>query len=322
MIDKKVKVLYIAGSGRSGSTILGKILGQVDGFFFAGELCKIWRYGLMENRFCGCGVPFKDCSFWNDIIHEAFGGLNKIDGRQIYELRQKSAYMRHIPLLFLPGGKLLLTSTLNKFSDILKKLYQAIQSHTNCRVIVDCSKTAPYGHVLQSINSIDLYVVHMIRDPRGVAFAKLEKKLYQRGDGKPIYAGQSGIFRSSVYWDIQNYATEIFWEQYKDRYLRIYYEDFASNTKETVFKIVDMVKEKMSGLRFVSHQNVFLDKNTHTAAGNPVRFNSGVVEIKPDLVWTKEMANNKQILTKLFTWPLFHKYRYHRLCHKSESLRV
>jgi hypothetical protein len=41
MANDKIKVLYIAGWGRSGSTILGNILGQVAGFF---DECKTIRW--------------------------------------------------------------------------------------------------------------------------------------------------------------------------------------------------------------------------------------------------------------------------------------
>ena len=37
------KVLYIAGSGRSCTTLLGHILGQVPGFCFIGEAMYAWR---------------------------------------------------------------------------------------------------------------------------------------------------------------------------------------------------------------------------------------------------------------------------------------
>lgn len=46
----EVKVLYIAGWGRSGSTILDNVLGQVEGFFSGGELSYLWERGLSENR--------------------------------------------------------------------------------------------------------------------------------------------------------------------------------------------------------------------------------------------------------------------------------
>ena len=42
------RVLYILGWGRSGSTVLGNILGEVDGFFCAGELHYLWERRLSD----------------------------------------------------------------------------------------------------------------------------------------------------------------------------------------------------------------------------------------------------------------------------------
>jgi len=310
MPSKKVKVLYIAGSGRSGSTILGRILGQYKGFFFAGELCKIWRYGLMENRVCGCGLPFKDCAFWKKIMYMAFGDQENIDGHEIYNLRQKSAYMRHIPRMLVSGNKSLHDSNFNKFADVLQKLYHAIQAHTGCRVIVDCSKTAPYGYVLESLRSIDLYILHLVRDPRGVAYAKLQKYLYQPGDGNSVYAGQAGVMKSSVIWNVQNYAVEAFWKKHKDCYLRIHYENFATDPVATLTPIIEMMNEDTSSLPFIGKHRVTLDEKTHTAAGNPVRFNAGTVDIKLDQTWQENMSSKNKRLIKLATFPLFKKYGY------------
>jgi hypothetical protein len=66
--DSGIRILYIAGAGRSGSTLLANILGQVEGFFTAGELISIWERGLIQDRFCGCGVPFHDCEVWTGIL--------------------------------------------------------------------------------------------------------------------------------------------------------------------------------------------------------------------------------------------------------------
>jgi hypothetical protein len=312
MSDSRIKILYIAGSGRCGSTILGRVLGQIDGFFFAGEMCKIWRYGLIENRLCGCGRPFNECGFWQDVMHDTFGDMEKVDGREIYDLRRKSAYSRHIPLFLIPGGKSLISGKLVKFQNILERLYSAIQSHTNCRVIVDCSKTAPYGYVLGDIKSIDLHVVHIVRDPRGVGFSRLEKRLYQPDEGKAIYTGSTGIVRNAMTWNIQNFAAEAFWERYTNRYMRIHYEEFASNSRAVVSKIVEMLKEKVNTLPFTGDNTVKLDEKYHTAAGNPVRFNHGKVKIEQDLEWMTKLSRKNQLITKLVTWPMFLKYGYQR----------
>ena len=49
MNDEKVKVLFIAGNGRSGSTLLHNILGQRAGFGALGERREIWVRGARKN---------------------------------------------------------------------------------------------------------------------------------------------------------------------------------------------------------------------------------------------------------------------------------
>jgi hypothetical protein len=56
---RPVRVLYIGGLGRSGSTLLDRMIGQLPGFFSAGEIREVWQQGLRENRPCGCGTPFR-----------------------------------------------------------------------------------------------------------------------------------------------------------------------------------------------------------------------------------------------------------------------
>ena len=48
MNDNPVKVLLLAGSGRSGSTVLANLLGSVEGAFSGGELRYLWERGLRE----------------------------------------------------------------------------------------------------------------------------------------------------------------------------------------------------------------------------------------------------------------------------------
>ncbi len=312
MENKKLKVLYIAGSGRSGSTILSNILGQLSGFYFAGEMCKIWRYGLIENRVCGCGKPLKECGFWIDIFNFAYDGFQNISGKHIYKLRQKSAFMRHIPLMMLTDGKKFFSNeNVREFSGTLEKLYLAIQEKTRCNVIVDCSKTAPYGKILDKIEGIDMYIVHLIRDPRGVAFSKLEKRLYQPEIGKTVYTGQAGIVKSSLYWDIQNAAVEGFWGDTNRRYIRVKYEDFAASPTGTIQKIAEKVCGEKVEINFINDQKVMLEKKFHTAAGNPVRFNYGNVEIIHDVEWKLKLNRIRQYIVKLITLPYFTKYDYH-----------
>ena len=68
-----VEVLYIIGTGRSGSTLLANMLGSTEGMFSAGELRFIWDRGFAEDRRCGCSLRFAACPTWSGIVDRAFG---------------------------------------------------------------------------------------------------------------------------------------------------------------------------------------------------------------------------------------------------------
>ena len=52
MPPQTLKVLFIAGTSRSGSTLLGQLLGQIDGFIHIGELRQLWKKGFGQNSPC------------------------------------------------------------------------------------------------------------------------------------------------------------------------------------------------------------------------------------------------------------------------------
>src|SRR5580704_13221060 len=78
-----VKVLFLAGKGRSGGTLLASLLGQLPGFFNIGELNRLWDWGLVSNFRCGCGRPVQECPTWHAILEEAD---HLLDGRDIAPL--------------------------------------------------------------------------------------------------------------------------------------------------------------------------------------------------------------------------------------------
>ena len=161
----KTKVLYIAGLGRSGSTILANSLGQIDGFFSAGELCFLWKHNFIENRLCGCGEPFYECPVWTEVVERAFGGLDGVDAPEMIQLQMANARTRHIPLMLTERGSRVLAGRMEEFLNNTARLYESIASVTGSRVIVDSSKEPSYGYALSMIPGIDFRVLHLIRDP-------------------------------------------------------------------------------------------------------------------------------------------------------------
>jgi hypothetical protein len=305
-LSDRIKVLYIAGWGRSGSTMLGNILGQVEGFVHVGEIRHIWEHGLIRNRLCGCGVPLKRCEFWRAVLDEAFGARDRVDPKEMIRLRENGTRTQHIPFMYVPGGDKLLKSRLRNFLTNLEALYRAVVDVTRCRVIVDSSKNPAYGHALGMIPTFDLYVLHLVRDPRAVAYSWLRRKLL-REDGK--YMVPITPIASSIKWNLWNIGTGALRRRSAVGYSRLRYEDFVAKPQEALQSVLDLVQEKVSVPPFVTRESIDVGVS-HTAWGNPNRLDTGVITLRSDDEWKVGMKRKSKCLVVSATLPLLWRYGY------------
>lgn len=308
MSEDKVKVLYIAGFGRSGSTILGNVLGEIEGFFHGGEFNFIWERNVIENRLCGCGAPFDECEVWGSVLKRAFGGIDEADAREMVRLQTSGTRTRHIPLMFSTIGRRILVPRLGKFMSRLQKLYGAVQETTGSQVIVDSSKLPAYGYVLGRTPGLDLYVVHLVRDPRAVAYSWLRKKP-QPDTNRLSYMLRMNIVKSSLLWAAWNASCEALWRGSSTRYMRLRYEDFVEDPQRALTDILGMLHEDTRRLTFLDGRVVELGVS-HTVSGNPNRFQTGTVRLRPDDEWTSRMKLRNKMLVTLLTLPLLLRYEY------------
>jgi hypothetical protein len=296
------KVLYIAGWGRSGSTILDNVLGQVDGFFSAGELLFLWRRGLVEGRLCGCGLPVCECDVWTRVLDRAFP--DGIDPHELLRLESRGARTRHLPL-YLAGGR----PGGSEYRRKLGALYRAIQSETGCQVIVDSSKSPAYGRVLASVEGLDVRVVQLVRDPRAVAYSWVRRKL-QRDDPRRVRSMRShSPAMSSLYWNLLNESTRRMWQGEAGKHLLVRYEDFVARPQETVDEIVRFAGLQPMVLPWVGAGELALDR-THTVSGNPSRFDHGTVALRADVEWQSAMRTRDRRIVDVITGPVRGRYGY------------
>ena len=305
---RRVKVIYIAGWGRSGTTIVDRILGQVPGFFSMGEMRYLWDRNLLENRLCGCGEKFSDCRLWQGVMQEAFGGMEGVNAAEMLRLREACSRTRHVPLMITAPGRRFLKPRMEKYLAALEKLYHAIPATTGARVVVDSSKFPTYAMALQMIPSMDLYMVHMVRDPRAVAHSWLRRKL-QPDTGKLEPMKEHGKLFSSVIWNSWNWMTDLVWGGSPDHYLLLRYEDFVRQPRRSVARITALVGEPGATLPFRDETTAELGIN-HTVSGNPNRFQTGPVPIRADDEWRSKMKPRDKLFVHSLTWPWMLKYGY------------
>ena len=307
MDSGRTKVLYVVGLGRSGSTILSNSLGQIGDCFSAGELNFIWRHNVVENRLCGCGRPFRECPVWTRVMEEAFGGMDGVDAREMMRLQASGARTRHIPLMLTARGDRVLKERLEKLLINYRRLYEAIGSVTGSRVIVDSSKEPAHGYAMSLVPGVDFRVVHLIRDPRAAAYSWLKKKPQPDTDAREHMVRFSPA-KSSALWDSWNASAEGLWRRTPERYLRLRYEDFVADPRASLERIVELVGVAAE-LPLAGEREVRLGVS-HTVSGNPNRFETGAVELRPDHEWISEMSPRDKALVTALTLPLLPRYDY------------
>jgi len=315
MTTTRTTILFIAGSGRSCTTFLGHILGQIKGFCFVGEALHAWRVG--GDRICGCGVPLEDCDFWTTVRRKAGGGL--LPPPSEFFALGRLARWRHLPLTFFPGRERRLESRYGQHWKGGERLYEMTAAVSGADVIVDSSKSVPYGRMLDLLPGLDVRVVHLVRDARAVAHSWTRAK--PAPDRARQYMDQRAPLRSALNWNITNAGAELFCRR-PGRYLRLRYEDFAERPRDSVERILRLVSprsalpsEEPAGTRgpfelpFVDERTVELG-STHSIKGNPDRLKTGPVEIRLDARWETEMTPRNRRLVTALTWPLLTRYGY------------
>ncbi len=305
-------VLYIAGTGRSGSTVLANILGEVDGVFTAGEVRYLWQRGLREGRLCGCGVPVRECPVWGDVLTRTgqLDDAGRIDG--IVSMLKRTGRIRNLPAILAghvrPGIDPARSPANTADRAALAGVYATLAEVTGSRVIVDSSKLPAYANVLAATPGIDLRVVHLIRDPRGAAFSWSSRKALADGAERATME-QIGPAKSAMLWDVWNMAGGLLFRGGPDRYLRLRYEDFVADPPGAVRRILAMVGMEDAVLPFVGPAEARTTTN-HSVAGNPDRLRSGLITLRPDDRWRSAMAQRDRRLVGVLTSPLLLRYGY------------
>jgi hypothetical protein len=299
-----VKVVFIAGYGRSGSTLLDRMLGQVDGFCSVGELRHVLREGYVENRLCGCGIPFGSCPFWRRVTSEAFGELDRFDAWELLGTKERIDRWWRLPQLASGLGSAARRADLARYRDALRRLYAAIAAVAGADVIVDSSKDVSHGYVLRGIGEpVEPYVVHLVRDSRAVAHSWRRRK-FNPGSGGNME--RYGLLRTSAEWTAINGLTALH-RRLGSRYALLRYRDLAAEPRAAVRTVLELVGEGNRPLPFTSSDTIVLGEE-HTAAGNPMRFQRGELTVRPDERWRDSMPAPARALVTALTLPSLSRY--------------
>ena len=299
-----MRVLYLAGLGRNGSTIVSNVLATSPGLFAVGEIRSIWSHGFARGALCGCGVPVPDCPIWSEIASEYLDGVNEGRARDLAALHGRLVKLRNLRALSAGEAPNGLEDELARYVELLTQLYKGIHAVTGCRVIVDSSKAPSYGAVLAMLDGIDFRTIHQVRDARASAHSWTRERAHTDLEGAMM--PQYPPWKTAALWSSWNLGSE---RLRSTPYLRIRYEDFAADPRPVVRRMLDFAGVEDVDAEWTGDRSVAITGH-HMIHGNPSRGKTGSIELRPDTAWIDSFPRSTEALITPLVLPLQLRYGY------------
>ncbi len=306
---QKIPVLFIGSVPRSGSTIISDLMNENPHMINIGELVHLWERGVIENNLCGCGDRFNECEFWSQVGKTAFGGWEHISGERMRKLQLRADRTRHIPSLLVPQISQFLNANTVQYGAVISRILRAVIEISGKPIVVDTSKHVSTALLLRRIPDVDVRIVHIVRDPRGVAHSW--SKIIDRpevGDEDrkmatlhPSRIGMRWLWFNWAFSNMDRLGVPV---------STIRYEDFVAHPSETLDQIFTFAGLDESATAILDTDEPVVLEPGHSVAGNPRRLDRRPVNIRADEAWRDGLdPKMKDIVTKI-TRPMLDRYQY------------
>lgn len=304
-----LRVLYVGGMGRSGSTLTDLMLDRLPGHLAVGELFYLWRNGLQHDGLCACGQPFSRCEFWSAVGDSSFGGWANISPARVRRLQAEVDTTSRVPLLLSPRRPAAFASALAEYGELLTALYRGILDVSGAQVVVDSSKRPSLAYVLRGLPDIDLTVAHVLRDPRGVAYSFNKHVPLPTGAALAAEMPRSGALTVGRRWNTVNGLISMLGRLGVPT-VRIRYEDLIVAPERELRRVAaaENLAEALD-FSFLTGGGMTVP-STHVVAGGRIRLVDGVLPIHLDEAWRREMPARERRLVTATTTPARIAYGY------------
>ncbi len=310
------RVLFIGGLGRSGTTLIEKLVNEAPETFAVGETVHLWERGVRDQERCGCAERFAECSHWPEVGRLAFGGWDALNLRRAIDLRWSVDRSRRLPqIMAVHRGRTSLQADQLEYLDFMRKVLLASAEHSGADVLLDSSKHLSTAALLALDPELDVRVLHVVRDPRGVAYSwtKAVERPETDGEMMPTYRPS----RTALRWVTDNRGFDALAKAGVPT-LQLRYEDFLADPVASLQAIGELAGIESladpTGLSFLDTSNdpvtAKLSTPMHSVAGNPLRFGADDITLRLDDAWRTKLDPKARKTVTRITRPALSRYGY------------
>ena len=311
MTLKKQKLVYLAAASHSGSTMTAMLLGAHPDLCSVGEL-KAINLGDQSSYLCSCKTLVSNCGFWQGVTQKMVDkGHDFCISDAGTDIRtDATTYMRRLlrPLVRGPFIEWVRDTLLSCSPVWRKKLpylqkrnadyARSIAEQAGVDTVVDSSKIGIRLKYLLKNPELDVKVIWVVRDGRGVSLAYKNPSEFADAKDPKLRGGGAGTTQEhnrdievgAREWIRCNQETEsVLATMPKDKWMQVHYEDLCNNVEETLDALFEFIGVDSTKKR--------LDFKTveHHVVGNGMRLDDSEV-IQLDDRW-KTLLNQDELAT-------------------------
>lgn len=295
-----VPVLFINSAAYSGSTLLTRLLNLHPRVATVGELAGyVGKTGRPKQRMCSCGRSMTACPFWNrlaGLLEEQGVRFDPEDfgtGFRLFPYRRR--VLNALATGCIGSNRLeeLRRKTLGLISSYERQIREVVRTNEQyirsiCRlrgadVFLDASKYADRAKHLSLSRGLDLRIVHLTRDSRGVVNS------YRRHLRIPVAAG-------ALKWTFSQVKSESLRRRFPSSFLRLRYEDLCADPLGAVNRVL-----AFAGLDPLEDLDPARGPGNHIL-GNRMRLVNRL-EIRQDIGWRRDLSPSQVGLVTAITSP-------------------
>jgi hypothetical protein len=310
--DPESQLVYICGSGHSGSTLLDMMLGGHQQISSLGE---IHRFYLSMNKdtpphLCACGKKLMECAFWSKVLIElqSFLGLSDQDSlkslvttdpaylkisdeifafREVEPVRPRNYSFSVNALAMIIGSKSAWRILSSHSAEVRLQhtivrnslaIYEAVRRAWRTPIIVDSTKNPNRMKALYLASQQPFRAIYLLRDGRAVCSSRMKRQKLPMETCARI-------------WKAEHRKQWLAQLTIPHRLItKVCYEDLCGNPPKELEKIC-----KVLGIDFQPSMLEFRNSR-HNLGGNPMRWRPEETRIILDDKWRHELQT-KDLLT-------------------------
>jgi hypothetical protein len=219
-------ILYIMGTGRSGTTILEILLASNPGFTGVGEVKHIFRDGYLKDLPCACGLSVRQCELWSAVLRSTC--WKHEDFRKLDETVEKMESHARFPLAF---ANVASGESRALYRRATEALFTSVAGARGSGVIVDSSKYAGRALMLSRLYPNAVKVLCITRSAEGILQA-----FQKQNDGEQRPKGPLAV---AAYYIYVLLCMNLVRRELKDRCYAVRFEDLNRNPEAVLGEIED-----------------------------------------------------------------------------------